>query len=128
MQFSKKYIPVVLWVAAVFTMLTPACYYDNAEELYPLDTMYVSDTAAAISWATDVKPVVNANCAISGCHASGNGVGRQPLSTYDEMKKAVDNFSLKQRVESGSMPPSGSLSTTDKNTIIEWINNGTPNN
>lgn len=114
-------------------LLSEGCYYDNAKDLYPVDTVYVLDTTGmdttgtSFTWANDVQPIVNTNCAYSGCHNANSAV-RQPLSTYDEMKGAIENWNLRNRVSNGSMPPAGNMSETDKQTLLDWIDAGYPNN
>ncbi len=129
----KRTISIALLFAALIavTLFTEGCYYDNAKDLYPIDTVYVdslpTDSGAALNFSS-VQSILSTNCAISGCHAAGNGSGRQPLTTYAETKAAIESFSLNIRVENGSMPPGGSLSNTDKTKLIDWINQGYPEN
>lgn len=129
----KRIISIALLFAATLavTLFTEGCYYDNAKDLYPIDTIYVDslpiDSGATHTYA-DVQPIISNTCAVSGCHAAGNGAGRQQLTTYAEVKTAIESFSLKIRVENGSMPPGGSLSNTDKTKLIDWINQGYPEN
>jgi hypothetical protein len=125
----KRITSIALLFAAmiVVTIFSEGCYYDNAKDLYPIDTIYVNDSlldSTASYTYTDVRSILSTNCATSGCHAAGNGAGWQPLSTYDEVKTAIESFSLKTRVENGSMPPGGSISETDKIKLIDWIDQG----
>ena len=124
-------IALLSCVLLAVTLFSESCYYDNAKDLYPIDTVYVNDSlldsTASYNYA-DVQPILSTNCATSGCHAAGNGAGRQPLSTFNEVKTCIESFTLKTRVENGSMPPGGSLSATDKNKLIDWINQGYPEN
>ena len=125
-------LKITYWITLAglaLMVMMDGCYYDNAKDLYPSDTLFIDSLdTVTYSWSSDVQPVINTNCAVSGCHAAGNGSGRQPLSTYDEVKNAIENYSLYTRVESGSMPPGGNLSTTDKNAILGWIDQNYPNN
>lgn len=124
-------IALLFATLVVVTLFSEGCYYDNAKDLYPIDTIYVNDSlldsTASYNYA-DVQSILSTNCATSGCHAAGNGAGRQPLSTFNEVKTCIESFTLKTRVENGSMPPGGSMSTTDKNKLIDWINQGYPEN
>lgn len=105
-----------------------ACYYDNAEELYGVDDQCAEPATQTYSWGDDVKPVVTANCAVSGCHEAGSGSGRQALTQDEEMTVAIENYDLRRRVEEGSMPPSGNLAPCDKQAILSWIDQNYPNN
>ena len=72
---------------------------------------------------TNVKAVLAANCALSGCHA-----GASPQSGYN----FADNctiVSAKARINAravvaGTMPASGALPNTEKQKITDWINAG----
>jgi hypothetical protein len=114
-------------------VMSGGCYYDNAEDLYPVDTIYVldttttTDTTAVLSWSTDIQPIINTNCAFSGCHSANSSV-RQPLTTHTEVKSAIENWALRLRVENGSMPPSGNLAASDKQALLDWIDAGYPDN
>lgn len=124
----KSNLWVIAWLLiGVVVILSEGCYYDNAEDLYPTDTVFVQDTGGIISWNNRVKPIIDNNCATAGCHAANNSV-RQPLTTHAEVKNAIENWSLQSRVESGSMPPAGSLSEADKAALLDWIDEGYPNN
>jgi len=126
--FARSSILLVLLASIV---MSEGCYYDNAEDLYPTETVYVLDTtgtvdSTGISFAADVQPIINTHCAVSGCH-SANSATRQPLTTYDEVKGAIDNWGLQTRVENGSMPPAG-MPDADKQTLLDWIAEESLNN
>jgi hypothetical protein len=79
------------------------------------------------SFATDVKPIIDSNCATtSGCHASGSSHGPGPLTTYAQISAAKNSISAS--IKNGSMPKTGSLTTTEKNLILCWIQSGATNN
>lgn len=73
--------------------------------------------------STDVMPIISANCAKSGCH---NGSQSPNLSTAANVKSNASR--IKSEVSSGSMPPTGKLSTTQINLINCWVADGAPNN
>ena len=66
--------------------LLNGCYYDNAEELYPGS---LNCDVSNLSYDLVIKPIIDSNCAISGCHVSGTG--RKDLSTYQGVKDVVDD-------------------------------------
>jgi hypothetical protein len=81
----------------------------------------------AKSFTTDVNPVIQGSCATSqGCHGVGSTAGPGPLLTFSQVFNA--RTSIRSAVSSGRMPPNGSLSATQKNAIICWIDAGAPNN
>ncbi|MDQ6757506.1 MAG: hypothetical protein M3004_11285 [Bacteroidota bacterium] len=92
-------------------------------------TQPAGDPCAGLSFkfGADVQPIINANCAnSSNCHGAGSSNTGGPLTDY--AKIFAKSSTIKIQVESGSMPKNGSLSATDKNKIICWINSGAPNN
>ena len=106
---------------ALSAVFLHACYYDNAEDLYP-----PVDCAETVPFATDVESIIATNCAIPGCHASGTP--RVPLTNHAEIQAAVNDHNLGTRVENGSMPPSGPLPSADIEAIRCWIAQGAQNN
>src|SRR5688572_35533 len=79
------------------------------------------------SFVTDVSPVFQTSCAInSGCHATGSGNGPGPLLNYSQIFNA--RADIRPAVASGHMPLNATLTTTEKNAILCWIDNGAPNN
>ena len=81
----------------------------------------------AKSFATDVSPVFQTSCAInSGCHAAGSGNGPGPLVNYSQIFNAKG--AIRPEVATGHMPLNATLTETQKNAILCWIDNGAPNN
>lgn len=118
-QRLKNYL---LASAVAFVALAMhGCYYDNAEDLYPATTC-----EETIEFSTDVATVISTNCATPGCHVSGTG--RVPLTTHAEISAAASANNLGGRVESGSMPPSGALESSEITAISCWIEQGSTNN
>ena len=110
-------------ISILLILLLSSCYYDNEETLYPLESNCGN---ANISYTADIKAIIDANCATSGCHV--NNTGRTLLTQYSEVKAIADNGQLADRVlVRKDMPPSGPLSTCDQQKIRAWIDNGTPN-
>ncbi len=70
----------------------------------------------AKSFSNDVYPIIKSKCKL--CHFQYSG--------YSQIASAVS--SIRSRVEDGSMPIGSSLSTSQKNIIICWIDNGALNN
>ena len=86
----------------------------------------VDCSGEAKSFVTDVNPVIQANCVSAGCHSSGSNNGPGALISYQQIFNA--RSSIRSAVASGSMPQGGSLSASQKNAIICWIDNGATNN
>ena len=111
----KKTLIYTALLAALFSV--QACYYDNEEELYG-----TIDVASA-TWSTDIQPLVNASCAVAGCHVDGNGI--PVLDDYAGVKSIVDNgrFALRVITE-GNMPPSTPLTAEQLAKVQAWLDAG----
>ena len=88
----------------------------------------------AVSFKNDVAPLVNTNCALSGCHVSG---GHKPYMTLDVSYQQIVNGgfvntilpkeSILYQMINGEMQqyiPSAS----DRQKIYDWIRTGATNN
>lgn len=106
-------------------LLLGGCYYDNEEELYPFS---FCDTAN-VTWAGEIRPMVQLRCATPGCHVQG---GQSPdLSTYAGVKAQADAGRIQARVIDrvpSSMPPSGPLPSCDQLKLKRWLDAGAPEN
>ncbi|HEY9049279.1 MAG TPA: SprB repeat-containing protein [Ohtaekwangia sp.] len=74
-----------------------------------------------ITWSNDIKTIIDANCAVSGCHVSG---GQSP--NFTNFSNVQKNASLiKSRTGSRSMPPDGRTITQDQINLIScWVTDG----
>jgi hypothetical protein len=76
-------------------------------------------------FAADVAPIISSSCAVASCHASaGNGPGA--LLTHAQIFAA--RSAIRSAVSTGRMPQGSTLSTSQKNSIICWIDSGATNN
>lgn len=82
------------------------------------------DSTNIPSFSADIQPIINTNCALSGCHVSGAQF--PPLTAYTEIKDKADR--VKTRTGAGTMPPSGALSSENVQLIADWVDGGAPNN
>ena len=115
----KIYCPLGL-LALLFTY---SCESKNAEEEYPT----VDCNTEQLTYDTDVKPIVDANCAVPGCHVPGTG--RAVLENYVQVKSIVDNGQFEDRVLTNkTMPPNQALSVCNLDKLQAWLNNGAPEN
>lgn len=84
------------------------------------------NTVANKAFSADVNPTIQSSCAISGCHEAGSGNGPGALTNYTQVFNA--RTTIQSAVSAGSMPKTGSISTSQKNSILCWIQSGAPNN
>ncbi len=87
----------------------------------------VDCSGVAKSFSTDVSPIIQTTCATgSSCHSAGSINGPGELRTYSEISNA--RADIRSAILSGLMPKTGSLTSSQKNSIICWIDNGALNN
>lgn len=116
----KKY----LWACCAAITLVISCTYNDKDEVTaPVD---ICDTTPA-SFAADVQPIIQTNCAKSGCHANSSAAGGVVLETYEQISGKAGRINQRALIEK-TMPPTGPLATAQINIIKCWIENGTPNN
>jgi hypothetical protein len=88
----------------------------------------------AVSFKNDIVPIVNAKCALSGCHVTG---GHKPFMTPDISYQQIVNGGFVNTI----VPKESTMykmingemqqyipSATDRQKIYDWIRNGAPNN
>ena len=78
------------------------------------------------AFAANVSPLIQSSCAIAGCHAAGSSNGPGALTNYTEISNA--KVRIRAAVVAGTMPQGSTLSSSQKNSIICWIDSGAPNN
>ena len=86
----------------------------------------VNCTGVAKSFATDVNPIIQSFCAQAGCHNSGSTNGPGPLLNHTQIANA--RVDIRCAVGTGVMPQNSTLTTSQKNSIICWIDSGAPDN
>ena len=82
------------------------------------------DTSSAISYATQITPLMKANC--TSCHGGSNPQSGINLSTYAGVK--ANASAANSAIQNGIMPPSGALSSANKLLFQTWVNQGELNN
>jgi hypothetical protein len=99
-----------------------SCYNDKEEILYGMS----SCDGVNASYAASVSAIIQANCAVSGCHADGSTNGPGALTTYDKIRNAA--VDIKSAVVTGLMPQGSKLTSTQIKTISCWVDGGAANN
>ncbi|MEP5613416.1 MAG: hypothetical protein ABJP45_14285 [Cyclobacteriaceae bacterium] len=81
-----------------------------------------------VSWSSDIMPIINSNCAVSGCH----NVDDSSIPNWTNLSEVQNNASnIKTRTGNKSMPEAGSgLTLTDDEIelIACWVDDGARNN
>ena len=110
-------------IAAILIIFCGSCAYDNAEELYGEK----SCPPQGASFSETIEPIISSNCAISGCHVSGQQL--PTLETYAQISTNSDK--VKSRTSNGTMPPPSSgltLTSEEIEAIACWADAGAPDN
>jgi len=116
-----------------FTSLEPGTY-----TIEVIDSDNCSSSAVAtvdfsvgnVSYLNDVDPIIQARCAISGCH-DGSDASLPNYKNFPEFQARAHNFpgGVRQRVKIDDMPRSGGpLSAEEKAAIFCWIDEGALDN
>lgn len=117
------FIPFTLLITGI--LLSTGCSKDNGGGGGGSTTVNCA-TVTNKAFAADVNPIIQASCALAGCHAAGSSNGPGALTTYAQI--SGNATAIRSAVSSGRMPQGSSLSTAQKNSIICWIDSGSPNN
>jgi uncharacterized membrane protein len=115
-----KTVPLLTFLFLAF--LAGACAYEQEDSLFEKQE---DDCATPVAFNTHIAPIIQTNCALSGCHAVG---GVEPEFTSFEQVKARAN-EVKQQTQSRQMPPASSgrsLSQEEIRMIACWVNKGAP--
>jgi hypothetical protein len=79
---------------------------------------------SGVKFSTQIKPIIDTYCAISGCHMEGGNVSYKVLSNIQANAKDV-----KSRTQSGNMPKNGpKLQQADIDAIACWVDDGALDN
>jgi hypothetical protein len=87
------------------------------------------DADGAVTYCRDIQPILEASC--TSCHSSslaGAARGGAPAGVdYDTYEAAVANSDRgNSRIQAGTMPPGGGVSSTDLALFAAWVAGGTP--
>lgn len=80
-----------------------------------------------ITYTEDIRIIIQSNCI--SCHSDPpTNNAPMPLTTYAEVKSAVESRGLLTRINSTTdpMPPTGRLPSSTRQLIADWIDLGYP--
>ena len=120
---------IILLALAVMIALSCGDKADPVAVLPPDDNTPGDGDTTALSYAVDVKPILDLYCI--GCHSSQvSGAARNgaPLSVnFDSYEAASANAgAANSRIQAGSMPPGGSVPAADRIVFQLWLSEGVP--
>ena len=114
------------WACTLGIAILLACSSESEDMLPPPpQTQQCEDQNVSLS--QDVLPIIQQNCAVSGCHVAGTG-----RADFTVKANVIQNAGLiRANTQSGVMPPSGtgmSLTSQQKEAIACWVQNGAKDN
>lgn len=109
-----------LFILGVALLIINACSKNNGSD-------YTADCSVAKTFSTDANPVIQTYCATNaGCHGTGSTHGPGALTSYSQIYN--NRSAIRTAIINGSMPQNGSLSASQKNAVICWIDAGASDN
>jgi hypothetical protein len=115
----RKVVCIML-LAASFS----GCYYDVESELYGGGC----DLPQTISYSTDIQPIMDTWCAISGCHVQ-DGTGSGLLDSYEGVITKLDDGTLENALfVDKDMPPNSTFPPCHAQAVKNWIEQGALDN
>lgn len=112
-----------IYVAVLFIWGLVSCESHTYDEIGPDEIIVEGD----VTYTANVKSIITSNCV--SCHVAGGVASFRPLTTYEEVKSAVENDDLldliqRQNGESGAMPQTGRMPQATINVVLEWYADG----
>lgn len=124
----KKTIAFLIIVAGLSSCSDSDSFQDIET---PPGTVLPPPSTSTTTYSADVKSIIDGNCV--SCHSSGGAASFRPFTTYAEVKAAVENSGLLNRIqlqsgEQGLMPQGGRMSQTKIDLVVKWNTNGLKEN
>ncbi|MEE2896948.1 MAG: cytochrome c [Gemmatimonadota bacterium] len=121
------------WIGATVALVATFAFQSTADAQVAFAS--ADGINVDVTYATDVAPIIQKNCTV--CHRPG-GIGPIDLVDYDDAKRYARR--IRRQVSNRLMPPyyydndigiqelkhDWRLSDEDINTIVEWVDQGTP--
>jgi len=76
----------ILFLFAIIGLVIISCSKSTATN--SSNTPILDCTNVSQSFSTDVNPIIQTTCAVSGCHGAGSNNGPGPLLTYNQIFNA----------------------------------------
>lgn len=110
----------------VFSGLAAGNYTITVKDADGCTVTETENVTTGIDYENDIKQILNANCAVSGCHVSG---GSAPMALGTFAAASPHAAAIKTQVLSNNMPKGGPpLSQELKDKIACWVDDGAPQN
>ena len=113
----------LLKITSLFLMLSiVSCSSGSDDDDDPI----INPPPTSITYTNTISAIVNGKC--TGCHGNPPSNGApMSLTTYTDVKEAVETRGLINQIETGNMPKTGNaLTTTQIQNFKTWQTNGFP--
>jgi len=113
--------------AAIFTLFLFATIQSCVDHTLPEISIACDHT---VSYISEVRPITDTNCAITGCHNGDNGAERNwtVFSNFQSHSADVRRRIQLPATDGDHMPASGSITEDEIQTIVCWVDQGAKNN
>jgi hypothetical protein len=97
---------------------------------HTLPEVNIDECGGTVSYASQVKPIVDTSCAIAGCHNGDNGADKNwtVFTNFQSKSSNVKDRITRPAGADGHMPASGSITEDEIQTIVCWVDQGAKNN
>lgn len=139
MKKSKPFLIIVLHFLFLIQFFSVSCTHEIPVPVTPIDSTNQNGqngcSPDTVYFNNKVLPFIVQNCAQSGCHDATTMARNVLLTSYNSIMTTADvvpgrpdNSDLYKVIDRNEMPPSGPLTTEQKNMIYTWILQGAKNN
>lgn len=110
---------------------TPTAPTNPTNPTDPTNPTNPTNPSTALTYNKDVKSIIDGNCI--SCHSSGRSASFRPLTTFAQVKAAIENSGLLNRIQlqsgqQGLMPQGGRMSQANIDIIVKWNTDGLKEN
>lgn len=116
-----------LYILLIFYLLCASCAKEQSPYLNTGNCDF-----SHLNYVGDIKPILDNNCAFSGCHSSNNGINNFDFTTYDGVKKGVGDIAnrIQRNINDTLFMPQNKrlLDSCSYTKLRAWIDIGAPNN
>jgi len=111
----KKLLFIIIPILAIALSGCESNTYEDIQDNTPVN--------GPLTYQQHIKPIISANCI--ACHREGGSASFRPLGSYAELKDAIQNTDLLERIqkqngEQGLMPQTGRMPQASIDRILEW--------
>jgi hypothetical protein len=90
----------------------------------------IDPCTVTVSFVTDIQPIINTSCALTGCHNGDNGADKNwtVFSNFQTKRANVKDRITRPPGTPGHMPAAGSITDDQIQSIVCWVDQGGLNN